>query len=347
MPSHRFLNTVNNMPMKKYLIFAVSLHAALFLTSCHEEVVQPPLPELSVSGTSFEFKSGGGTEEFTVSTNRSFTVISDASWLAFDPASVEKPAGEAGEHSVTVTALPNSRYESRTGVITVKILSDYQNITVSQSGNQDATPSLIYRNDFDKGSQSGNPFVDETDIWRNETGVGTSTAVYYASGVSVRTSRTSSTDGNKYPDYTASGSNNLFFGSGSPYFVIANLALQSAHKDLALTFGVDPGMNAVFSDEDFPVMISRNGTDWVTLQGCRFSEETGAAPEGKWALASIYFSLPEPVSQLWLRFAPGVPSMYRIDDLTLRMADEDEADMLVTVDWSDSKKITVSGTPIE
>ena len=79
MPSHRFLNTVNNMPMKKYLIFAVSLHAALFLTSCHEEVVQPPLPELSVSGTSFEFKSGGGTEEFTVSTNRSFTVISDAS----------------------------------------------------------------------------------------------------------------------------------------------------------------------------------------------------------------------------------------------------------------------------
>lgn len=334
--------------MKKYLLFAVSVCLPLVFSSCHEEVEQPPLPELSVSGASFDFEAGGGTGTFTVQANRPFSVISDATWLAFDPQHVDQTVGETGEHTIMVTALPNTKFEDRNGTVVVKISSAHKDLNVSQAGDPNSTPSLIYFNDFDRGSSSENEELAGSDIWQNATGYGvTSSLKYYASAATARTSRGS--DSNNYTDYTGSGDNNIFFAKQPTYFVIAGLKLHQQHKNMVMTFGVDPGMTGTYRDSDFPVMISKDGSSWVTLPSCEFSDVVGDAPVGKWAFASIYFSLPDETapSSLWIRFAPGVESVYRIDDLTLRVAEEYEMDRLTEIDWSDSQNITISGTPID
>lgn len=344
--------------MKNYFLFAAALFMTVAMTSCHEDVEQPPLPELSVSESAFDFQSIGGSGTFTVQANRPFSIISDATWLAFDPQHVDQTVGETGEHTITVTALPNTRYEDRTGTVTVKISSDHKDLTIAQAGDPNSTPALIYFNDFDRGISTENEDIVSggSDIWQNATGYGvTQSLKYYASldpstqnpNVSARDSRPS--DGNNYADYTGSGDNNIFFGKQPTYFVISGLRLHQNHKDFVMTFGVDPGQDGTYRDSDFPVMISRDGSSWVTLPSCEFSDVTGDAPVGLWAFASVYFSLPESetVSSLWIRFAPGVDSSYRIDDLTLRMAEEYEMDRLTEIDWSDSQNITISGTPID
>ena len=339
--------------MKKYLLFVLSLCLPLFLSSCQRDPDQPALPELSVSGTtSFSFDAGGGTGTFTVQANRPFSVISDATWLAFDPQHVDQTVGETGEHVITVTALPNTRFEDRNGTVVVKISSDHKDLSVAQTGNPNSTPSVVYTNDFDKGTSTEKKedlVAGGSDIWQNATGYGvTSSLKYYASSASARSTRASDSD-DKYSDYDASGDNNIFFGSLPAYFVISDLRLHPQHKNLVMTFGVDPGQDKTFADEDFSVMISKDGNSWVALPACEFSDEVGGVPAGLWAFASIYFSLPDETApeSVWIRFSPGVESSYRIDDLTLRMAEEYETDRLTKIDWSDSQTISISGTPID
>ena len=60
-----------------------------------------------------------------------------------------------------------------------------------------------------------------------------------------------------------------------------------------MTFGSEKYLNSgdsVFDPEEFPVMISNDGTNWVEVS---YTFQSGGWPEGTWELATANFTLPE------------------------------------------------------
>lgn len=330
--------------MKNSLFYLTAALALPFvMLSCRKEE-QPPLPELSATKTSVEIGYEGETVEFTVYANRSFSISCDESWLAFDPSVMEMEAGEIKEHTIKVTALKNAG-EQRSAEFTVKIPTSYIKFTVIQEGAPDAIPSIVYSNDFDAevAVETDNiwPGLNTFNGWRNESGSGAGTVEYYGTATSIRSNSNSNAS---YSDYEGSGSNNLFFGASS-YFVIGKVSLHKEHRGLSLSFGSERYLygaaDNTFNPDEFPVMISKDGSNWVSLT---YSFPGNTWPNGRWNLATASFTLPEETAELWIRFAPTLGSAYRLDDVSLKASDGG-----AEVDWSKAVQIKVENpiTPVE
>ncbi len=114
--------------------------AAVLAVSCDtKEEPAPSLPVLNVGQTELTFEQGGGTATLTVTSNRPWTITSDADWLAFNPSS-----GSAADApvNVTVTALANSSTD-RTSSFRVKTDFDYK--TVSSTTRPSVSPRRVQR----------------------------------------------------------------------------------------------------------------------------------------------------------------------------------------------------------
>lgn len=328
----------------KNISFRVLAFSAMLtgILACNKDVGQPPLPELSTTMTSLDIPSTGETTEMSVWTNRSFSIDCDESWLAFDPAYVEIEAGEVAEYKISVTALPTNVGDVRTGTFVIKTRTHHVDVSVTQAGDPAKMPVNIYTNDFDaEQGTSSYPwyFLDNFTGWRNENGSGVTDALtYYGAGVSIRANSTSNS---RYSAYDGSGSNNLFFGS-SANFAVGNIALHQDHRGIIMTFGSEKYLNSgdsVFDPEEFPVMISNDGTNWVEVS---YTFQSGGWPEGTWELATANFTLPEQTAALWVRFAPSVASAYRLDDLKLTASPDPVGE---TIDWSAGTSIEL-GEPV-
>ncbi len=109
-----------------------SVFTAALLLSCEEK---EPVP-VSIDSQPSQIAAEGGSTSFTVTAPGSWTAAvqpaSDgtaAAWLTIDPAS-----GEAGEHTVTLTAEANTAEEERTATVIVTSGSSSATVSVSQAG---------------------------------------------------------------------------------------------------------------------------------------------------------------------------------------------------------------------
>ena len=331
--------------MKNKAIYFVFPLLCIAAVACTDDPTPPPMAEISIADSQLTMPYGGETQDVTINVNRSWRVESNVSWLAFDPSSAELEAGETVPQTISITALPNEYGDSRSAEVTIRTLSRYVKLSIVQSENPDGAPLIIYHNDFDRAlvsEGSGWPLLSGSSDWMNQTGSGIGTLSYYFSGNTSVRSNSPSTSHSDYADQ-ASGNNGLFFGTNSASFTVGNLSLHPDHRNIEVTFGSEKylygGTDAqnTFNPEEFPVMVSADGQNWVTAENCRFlNRPAGDYPIGTWDLAIVQFTLPGETANLWIRFAPTVASAYRLDDLTIQMLMEDTDNV---IDWSQATAI--------
>ena len=123
--------------MKVHKLLLYFLAAGALLVGCKEEEEEPALPVLNVGQTELSFEQGGGTATVTVTSNRPWSISSDADWLAFNPSN-----GTASDApvNVTVTALSNSSTD-RSSSFKVKTDFDYKTVNVTQKGQKGEDPN--------------------------------------------------------------------------------------------------------------------------------------------------------------------------------------------------------------
>ena len=125
------MNTFSRLSRIAGLTLASALTAASLL-SCEEK---EPVP-VTIDSQPSQIAAEGGSTSFTVTAPGTWTAAvqpaSDgtaAAWLTIDPAS-----GEAGEHTITLTAKANTAEEERTASVSVTCGSSSATVSVSQAG---------------------------------------------------------------------------------------------------------------------------------------------------------------------------------------------------------------------
>ncbi|MBP3270495.1 MAG: BACON domain-containing protein [Bacteroidales bacterium] len=119
------------------LLLTLFAAGALF-AGCKEKEPEPELPNLNVGQTELAFEQGGGSGSITVTSNRPWTISTDADWLAFNPSN---GSAQSGPVTVSVTALPNTSTD-RTASFKVKTDFDFRTVNVSQKGSKGEDPNV-------------------------------------------------------------------------------------------------------------------------------------------------------------------------------------------------------------
>ena len=125
--------------MKPRNLFLTLFAATALVFGCKEEKEpEPAIPVLTVGQSELSFEQNGGTATVSVTSNRPWSISTDADWLAFNPSS-----GGASDApvSVTVTALSNNSND-RTSSFKVKTDFDFKTVTVSQKGQKGEDPNV-------------------------------------------------------------------------------------------------------------------------------------------------------------------------------------------------------------
>lgn len=301
----------------KHILFA-AFSAVILMVGCQREEKNLGFPSLDVFRTSMSFGKELASDTLSFVTTRAWKITSPSPWISFDPASGEPSEGRT---VVTVTVLPNDSYD-RVAKAEVNIGFTSVDVAVSQLGKGSADERFIFKNDFDKepATQTGTawPFLDKSDCWKNQKGSGIDNLKYSYSGMSTRNN--SNSDGS-YSDYKddASGVNNLFFGSDN-YFAITGLDVKG-EKNLKITFGTEKYDNndktSLFSTSEFLVYVSKDTEKWVPV-----TYTYRGTQAGRWNIAEGTFTLSEAPASLSILFRATVASAYRIDDLTVEVAEE-------------------------
>lgn len=125
------MNTFSRLSRIAGLTLASVLTAALLL-SCQEPEPAP----LTIDSQPSQIAAEGGSTSFTITATGPWTATvqpvaesTDVTWLTVDPAS-----GEAGEHTITLTAKANTAEEERTASVSITSGSSSATVTVSQAG---------------------------------------------------------------------------------------------------------------------------------------------------------------------------------------------------------------------
>ena len=117
----------------------VAVGLAFVLPSCQKA------PFILMTGpSSFTFPFEGGTQTFTFSCNRDWSVSSSESWISIVPVS---GASGKGDGTVTITCSPNYSYQSRTATISVTAADVTAKVFVTQDPGVDllvVSPKSVY-----------------------------------------------------------------------------------------------------------------------------------------------------------------------------------------------------------
>ena len=292
----------------KHLILS-ALAVASIAVSCNKDPEQDK-PSLTLNPAELSFEVAGGTQTVSVEANRDWSIVDGDknAWVK---------AEKTSDNQITVTVEANTSFD-RSAEFTVRMVGTKKTLTVAQKGSGSQSDAYVYHNNFDKAdaekASSGWPYLDKTEVWKNEEGSGVSTVAYASSLASVRQSgKLSNAEG--YTDYAGSGRNKIFFGANSN-FQIQNITLPGS-TDFELTFGGNKyGMNEtsnVFNHDEFKVYLSNDGKKFVEIE---YAFANGD-PDGKWSLASSKFTVPSGTTALYIYFACNKASVYSIDDVSL------------------------------
>lgn len=116
--------------------------ASGLLSSCKDNDDSYQKPSVMITPTPtdnmIQFGVEGGEQKLTIDSNRPWSVLSNTSWLAVDPAK-----GGAGKHTITVKALPNTS-AARTTQITLLAGQTKLAYSVSQEGKEGASESTTH-----------------------------------------------------------------------------------------------------------------------------------------------------------------------------------------------------------
>ena len=224
------------------------------------------------------------------------------------------------KHNVTITGWLFGSYKTYMYTIPVQV----QDNGIPE---EDVPEDAIYYSNFDAelasqtfGDGGQWPFLDQFEGWKNEKGSGASSVMYEFQSVSCRTNQSSKGD---LSQYDGSGKNNIFFSTAPSYLTIGNIAVSG--KNLRLSFGAQrysQGASNAFIKSDFEVRVSADGQLWSQALDYGF----GAVEDvpGQWRLATVDFTLPEGVNNLYIKFIPKMSSVNRIDDVLLVEGDGGE-----------------------
>ena len=299
--------------MKLRNLFLGVCSAVAVFAACQPQEENLGTPDISIDKTEMVFDIEGGDQTLTVTATVNWHVESDVDWVVVSP---EAGSASADPQTVTVTVLENTGMDRTVDLkFTIGMKSKY--LTVSQTGPGGSPEALIvYFNDFDKeeAEKDGDywPYLDQFEGWKNATGTGAANVDYEFKGMSARSNSGSN---GSYSDYAGSGKNNMFFGS-SAYLATKNIALGGA-KDFTLTFGTEKysqDNGSVFTNSEFHIYLSQDGTKWVELTDYTFA---GGETEGRWNIAKANFSVPEGTENLSICMQADVASSYRMDDMKL------------------------------
>ena len=294
----------------KHLFLSVLAMASVAVACNKNEDPSSDKPSLTLNPTELTFEIAGGTKTVAVEANREWSIADGDknAWVK---------AEKTSDNQITVTVEANTSFD-RSAEFTVRMVGTKKTLTVAQKGSGSQSDAYVYHNNFDKAdavkASSGWPYLDKTDVWKNEEGSGVSTVAYASSSASVRQSGKLS-DAEGFTDYAGSGRNKIFFGANSN-FQIQNITLPGS-TDFELTFGGNKyGMNEasnIFSHDEFKVYLSNDGKKYVEIE---YAFANGD-PDGKWSLASSKFTVPSGTTALYIYFACNKASVYSIDDVSL------------------------------
>lgn len=329
-----------------------SLAAVALFAGCKKEDGGDSL-DIVLSTNTLNFPSEKTTLSVDVTAGREWRVEysfpdGEEAWVSIDPEKAK------GNQTVNITCQANSGYDRS---VQIKFTNKLRNttLTVNQAGEKGPQgANIVYHNDFDKTKAEKNdkgyyPYLDQTDAWRNETGTGISTVAYASSGVSVRTS-TSSSDENKSL-YGGSGVNNIFFGTENGYFKIEKISLPQDNQNYTISFGGIRSVSdaaeggSIFDENQFSAYISNDGKKWVKLA---LTYAAGSAPDGKWDKISSTVTLPANTAELYLYFTTTEKSTYRLDDVDLSLSETSgtAVDFTTGIEFEEEEEEEApSGTP--
>lgn len=134
------MKTFRNVFQRALVLCAGLVLAGGAFTSCKDNDDEYKQPEAVIApGEVLTFKAEGEAQKITLETNRKWTAAaSQSSWLSVDPSQ-----GEAGRHTLTVTALPNKGAERKADILfTFGSLKKTVKVTQSASSNPGETPQL-------------------------------------------------------------------------------------------------------------------------------------------------------------------------------------------------------------
>ena len=306
-------------------------------------------PAINLSASEINLTCEGGDTIITLTATRDWTVTVDAEaseWLGIDPMS-----GTASNdaQTITLTYFSNDGYD-RVAEVAFTIGMQTKYLSVKQAGVAGSTDALVvYSNDFDKTkAEKGDKwatYLDTFDGWLNAKGEGMAAATYSFNSMTARTNSGNGSAG-KYSDYSGSGMNYLWFGSGTPYFAVKNLALAEGVVNYTLSFGTERyeykegvEVDNNFNWNEFKVYVSADAKKWVKLD---FDFAGGALPVAKWDLASTTFTVPAGTTTLNVYFASSVGAAYAIDDVSLVQS----AVAGTTVDFSTGEEFELSDSTV-
>ena len=294
----------------KHLFLSVLAMASVAVACNKNEDPSSDKPSLTLNPTELTFEIAGGTKTVAVEANREWSIADGDknAWVK---------AEKTSDNQITVTVEANTSFD-RSAEFTVRMVGTKKTLTVAQKGSGSQSDAYVYHNNFDKAdavkASSGWPYLDKTDVWKNEEGSGVSTVAYASSSASVRQSGKLS-DAEGFTDYAGSGRNKIFFGANSN-FQIQNITLPSS-TNFELTFGGNKygqsEASNVFNHDEFKVYVSNDGSKYVELA---YTFANGD-PDGKWSLASSKFTVPAGTTALYIYFQCTKASVYSIDDVTL------------------------------
>ena len=196
---------------------------------------------------------------------------------------------------------------------------DLENIQEPEPPTPPTTDALYFENFDGKAAvKDGDywPYVTDFPEMKNAAGVAAENVSYDGHNTTVRNN--SNSDGT-YSDYAGSGLNNIFFGKVENHFTIQNLALESSHKNLVLTFGTEKysqSLGSKFTPSEFIVSLSADGQKWTSVE-----YTFAGTAEGRWNVATANFTLKEVPASLYIKFSATAESAYRLDDVTLNVGE--------------------------
>lgn len=341
--------------MKLRNLFLCSLAAVAVLAGCNKEEDGGDSLDIVLSTDTLNFPAEKTTLSVDVTAGREWKVEysfpdGEEAWAIIDPEQAK------GNQTVKITCYANAGNDRS---VQIKFTNKLRNttLTVNQAGEKGPQgANIVYHNDFDKTKaekgNSGWQNLDQTEIWKNETGTGLSTIAYASSGVSVRS-------GSGYADssseelslYKGSGMNNIFFGTTDGYFKVEKISLPQGKRNYEISFGAIRSVynaeagGSIFDEKQFSAYISNDGKKWVKLA---LTFAAGSASDNKWDKISSTVTLPENTSELSLYFTTTEKSTYRIDDLDLSLSETEGTvvDFTAGVEFEEEEEIEApTGTP--
>ena len=312
----------------KLLFVSLFAFAATAFTGCSDDNDDVVAPVLTAQTTTLQFGAEDGAKTVSIEANCEWTV--DAStlegWAEVQPLNgsgnatlTVRPVGEitANKQGVIGFTLIHPQYgkwgQSETKITVVRYVGE-------APGPDPVETEVIYNETFGSGECKNAEgkwlFLDQYTAYET-TGTGAANVTYKGSGSSIRNSGLTSTG---YEG--CSGPNHVWLGSGSPYAMIQNIALNGK-ANLRLSMGASYGIkddatgeyDNEWKDNTFHIYLGSSENSWTEIT---YDIVKGTNDTKWWGFITADFTLTAVPENLFIKISSDKPSAIKFDDVKLQ-----------------------------